>query len=141
MLLKERSFSTQWHEDSTTNDIPDSSIAAHGWDGWLEYKFQASPAPVLKLIGAKGNQLSYGQLNWLEKRGQAGCGLCFLVVGYGERQAFTIRYDHIRKAEGMGWEDFYHQAIMGRFPGTYTGDDAQVALCLAKLFENYQRKP
>jgi hypothetical protein len=97
-LLAERGCEVQAHEEMHFNYVPDVSIAANGRDGWIELKYlQAAP----KTLGHI-DHYTKGQEQWLIKRGEAGCGSCFLVVGTPDIHVIW-RWDSLKKIRNIPW--------------------------------------
>lgn len=91
----------EWHEDKNRLYIPDVSFGHNGVDGWMEFKY------VHKLPTTLGSIHHYtkGQELWLNRRGRAGSGHCYLVLGmpglhlvWGWADLPTVRDLHIRDA-------------------------------------------
>lgn len=72
-----RRWHVQEHEDRQGLFIPDLSIARNGVDIWIEVKYRDKLPPTLHSM----KHWTAGQEKWLVERGQAGCGLCFLLLG------------------------------------------------------------
>ena len=76
----------QRHEDSSSVGIPDVSAGIGGHtDVWIELKALAKP-PVRRFTP----RIRVNQLNWLEKRGTAGHGACFVMTRVASRGPFII---------------------------------------------------
>lgn len=75
-----------WHaqrlEDAYSPSIPDLSWAAQGTEGFIELKALDS-WPARRLNLRRSCHLSEGQVEWLEARGQAGTGRCFILLRAG----------------------------------------------------------
>lgn len=84
-------WNAQRHEDSNDLGIPDVSFGACGIDGWLELKALAR-RPVRSF---KIDHLTKEQVLWLEERGEAGSGCCWLCLRLGMDVAL-IRYGRAR---------------------------------------------
>lgn len=75
-------WDAQRHEDKYSDSIPDVSFARGGVDGWLELKIiPAWPKKANTPINL--SHLRPGQVNWLEDRGRAGNGACYLLLAVG----------------------------------------------------------
>lgn len=68
------------HECSATVGTPDISFACLGTHGWIELKsIEKWPKERERL-----RDLTIHQVRWLERRGKAGNGGCFLLLSVGE---------------------------------------------------------
>ncbi len=74
--LEARGWAVQAHNDEA-NFIPDLSFSANYVDGWIELKW-ADKLP--KTLGSI-KHWTKGQEEWLSKRGRAGSGHCYLLLG------------------------------------------------------------
>lgn len=76
-----RRWDAQRHEDRFQLGVPDLSWAARGCDGWIELKaLDRMPPRVLNL----SRSFTPEQCTWLERRGRAGSGRCFLFGRFGQ---------------------------------------------------------
>ena len=91
-LLQERGAHTQLHEDKDMNYVPDLSCAINGCDWWIEIKYCKKVPPKLSSI----EHYTKGQRDWLVKRGQAGGGRCYLLVGLPQFE-LLIDYSQLLK--------------------------------------------
>jgi len=86
-------WSAQRHEDSISRGIPDVSYALEGADGWIELK-SLDRWPV-----RAGTPVRVGmtpeQVAWLETRGDAGAGRCFVLIRVG-REHLLVRWHRCR---------------------------------------------
>lgn len=77
-----------WHaqrlEDAYSAGIPDVSWAARGVEGFIELK-ALNAWPPRRLNLASTCHLSSEQVGWLESRGEAGSGRCFVFLRAGRR--------------------------------------------------------
>lgn len=99
-LLIGLGWSTQPHEDMISNFIPDLSFGYFGSDGWIEVKFLNK---IPKSLGSIPHY-TYGQQNWLIKRGRMGSGRCYLWVGT-PGQHYVWRWDQLQGVRDLPWAD------------------------------------
>lgn len=111
--LRGKLWHAQVHEDAYENHIPDMSFATGGIEGWVEFKFWPTYPKYMLLVGARSSQLSAGQLDWLEKRGARGSGQCYVMVGYGERQMFVVKYNMVRVIDGKIFSEAVRTLLHG----------------------------
>lgn len=76
-IMHARGWHVQEHEDKQSLFIPDLSAARAGKDVWIEVKYRDKLPPTLHSM----KHWTAGQQGWLEKRGAAGSGNCFLLLG------------------------------------------------------------
>ncbi len=76
-------WNAQRHEDELSDSIPDVSFARKGVDGWLELKI-IEHWPKRESCAVNLSRLRPGQVNWMEERGKAGNGHCWLLLAVGE---------------------------------------------------------
>lgn len=86
-------ISSQAHEDSISNFIPDVSFSGHGIDGWVEVKYCKKPPKTLGSI----KHWTKGQEAWLKEFGAKGNGHCYLLVGVPGWH-YLFHYSHLAKA-------------------------------------------
>lgn len=75
--LRARHWHVQEHEDKYALFIPDLSIARNRVEPWIEVKYRRELPPTLHSM----KHWTAGQQEWLEKRGRAGSGYCFMLLG------------------------------------------------------------
>lgn len=75
--FRTRHWDVQEHEDKQSLFIPDLSLARGRIDAWIEVKYRRQLPPTLHSM----KHWTAGQQLWLENRGRAGCGYCFLLLG------------------------------------------------------------
>jgi hypothetical protein len=83
------------HEDALGAGVPDVSYGCGGADGWIELKaldrWPARPDTLVRL-----DNLTPEQLRFLENRGRAGGGRCFVLLAVGG-QYLLFRWDQARR--------------------------------------------
>ena len=111
--LKNR-WDAQRHEDSISRGIPDVSYAIEGADGWIELKsldqWPVRPGTPVHI------RITPEQVAWLETRGDAGGGRCFVLLRVGREHLLvrwcrcrsllrdTITQAEIRATAEVSWE-------------------------------------
>lgn len=88
----------QPHEDKVSNFIADLSFSANKVDGWMELKWCDQEPGTLNSI----DHWTKGQEQWLERRGKAGSGMCFLVLGT-PRQCYAWKWDKLSKVRNLSF--------------------------------------
>lgn len=81
--MRVRGWHVQEHEDKQALFIPDISAARAGIEVWVEVKYRDKLPPTLHSM----KHWTAGQQDWLERRGAAGNGHCFLLLGVPGRHS------------------------------------------------------
>lgn len=101
-------FSTQCHEDKYEIDIADTSFAAEGIDGWIEFKhLKSKPSKTTDIF----NYIKFrrGQRLWMIERGEKGGGHVYLILSIEETNAayiFDIHTNSLMVLDKMTWQEF-----------------------------------
>jgi len=126
----------QRHEDSVTRGIPDVSYAIDGAEGWIELKtlndWPKRPTTPVRV------DIKPEQVAWLEARGDAGAGRCFVLIRVGHEH-LLVRWNRVRDLlrddlsvddvrdlaehrweRGIDWDDLIGRLIT-RYPFRITG--------------------
>lgn len=110
----------QRHEDRLSAGVPDVSYACGGADGWIELK-RIRAFPVLPKTPVRTN-LTIQQALWLEARGRAGAGRCFVLVR-SPRGVHLFRWSVARcLAAGIDHEGFMNISVAS-YGSTMDWDD------------------
>lgn len=110
----------QRHEDKYQPDIPDVSYVCRRMVGWLELKVVSDPQRYAP-FQLSDRHFTPGQRNWLKSRGEAGNGLCFVLIRIRQQpyrkltqdEHLLLRWDRLPLLGSYTLQDFREDDMPG----------------------------
>lgn len=119
-------WNAQRHEDRFSEGVPDVSYAIGGRDGWIELK--AAPQWPVRPTTPLRVHMTPQQVLWLEQRGRAGNGRCFILLRV-DRDYLLLTWHHARAfQEGLTQEELIIRSRKNRWEGRINFEELAMAL-------------